>query len=106
MDPDAELAGERASDCGRIAAGAGCVEDRLYGFRVGATLRHDAVWYEVNARGARHFLILGALMVALELVLPLGVRNQILTGVAVVGLGVIIVINWRGANRLARQMNL
>ena len=80
--------------------------NRLYGFRVGATLRHDAVWYDVNAHSARQSLVLGAVMVALEFVLPLALRNQILSALAVVGLAVIIVINWRRANRLAREMGL
>jgi hypothetical protein len=79
--------------------------NRLYGFRVGATLRHDAVWYDINARSARHVLVLGAMMVALELVLPLAIRNQILSAVAVVGLAAIVVSNWRRANRLVREMN-
>lgn len=45
--------------------------NRLYGFRVAATLRDDAVWYEVNASAGRQSVSLGALMVALEFVLPL-----------------------------------
>jgi hypothetical protein len=78
--------------------------NRLYGFRVGATLKHDAVWYDVNAQSARQSLVLGAVMVALEFVLPLALRNQILSALAVVGLVLITVINWRRANRLAREM--
>ena len=80
--------------------------NRLYGFRVAATLRHDAVWYDVNARSGRQFLVLGALMVALDFVLPLSLRNQILIAFAVVGLAVITVINWRRANRLEREMRV
>jgi hypothetical protein len=77
--------------------------NRLYGFRIRATLRHDDVWYDVNARGARQLLVLGVMMVALEFVLPLTIRNAILRAVAVVGLAAITVINWRRANRLARE---
>ena len=80
--------------------------NRLYGFRVGATLRHDAVWYDVNAHSARQFLVLGAVMVALEFVLPLAVRNQILSALGVIGVAVVTVINWRRANRLVREMGL
>jgi hypothetical protein len=77
--------------------------NRLYGFRVGATLRDDSIWYEVNAASARQSGLLGALMVALEFVLPLSVRNLTLATIAVVGLAVITVWNWRWANRLARE---
>ena len=62
---------------------------------VAATLRHDTVWYDVNARSARHFLLLGAIMVVLELALPRSLRNEILGIVAVVGLAVATIINWR-----------
>ena len=80
--------------------------NRLYGFRVAATLRDDAVWYDVNARSARHFLWLGSVMVALEFVLPRSLRNEILSAIAVVGLAVITVVNWRRANRLARELGV
>ena len=52
----------------------------------------------VNALSARQLLLLGAAMVALEFVLPLALRNQILGALAVTGLAVITVINWRRAN--------
>ena len=80
--------------------------NRLYGFRVAATLRHDAVWYEVNQRSARHFLLLGSVMVALEFVLLRSLRNEILAATAVVGLAVITVVNWRRANQLARELGV
>jgi uncharacterized membrane protein len=80
--------------------------NRLYGFRVPATLRHDAVWYDVNARSARHFLLLGVVMVALEFALPRPPRAAILSTVAVVGLAVAMILNWRHANRLARQLGV
>ena len=75
----------------------------LYGFRVPATLRDDKIWYDINARSARQFGLLGALMVALEFVLPLAVRNRTLVAIAVVGLVIITFINWRLANSLARE---
>lgn len=78
--------------------------NRLYGFRVPATLRHDAVWYDVNARSARHFLLLGSFMVALEFALPRTLRTEILGTMAVVGLVSITVVNWRRANRLALEL--
>ena len=80
--------------------------NRVYGFRVYATLRHDDVWYDVNGRSARQFLLLGVLMVALEFVLPIALRTRVLTALAVMGLAIIIVVNWRRANRLARGMGL
>ena len=80
--------------------------NRLYGFRVAATLRHDAIWYDVNARSARHFLLLGAAMVILEFASPPTLRPEILGTVAVIGLAVATVVNWRHANRLARQLGV
>lgn len=80
--------------------------NRLYGFRVAATLRNDAVWYHVNARSARHFLLLGAAMLVLELVLPRSLRHEILSAVAIVGLAAVIIVNWRHANRFARQLGV
>lgn len=77
--------------------------NRLYGFRVAATLRDDGIWYEINARSARQLCVLGLAMVALEFVLPLTVRNVVLTGIAISGLAVITIVNWRRANRLARR---
>ena len=80
--------------------------NRLYGFRVAATLRDDAVWYDVNARSARQFILLGAVMVALEFVLPQPLRTAILGTVAVVGLAAATIVNWRHANRRARQLGV
>ena len=75
----------------------------VYGFRIAATLRSDAVWYEANARFARHTLALGLLMIALELTLPRSMRNVTLGAVALVGLATIIVAVWRAANRWDRE---
>lgn len=80
--------------------------NRLYGFRVPATLRHDAVWYEVNARSARHLLLLGAVMVVLEFAMPRPLRNEIITTLVVVGLAIETFVDWRYANRLARQLGV
>jgi hypothetical protein len=78
--------------------------NRLYGFRVAATLQHDAVWYDVNARSARHFLLLGCVMIALEFLLPRSLRTGVLSTIAVAGLATTTVVNWRRANRLARAL--
>lgn len=74
----------------------------LYGFRVPATLRDDDVWYEVNASAGRQAVGLGAIMVVLEFVLPLAIRNGVLSAVGLVGLVVITTLGWRRANQLAR----
>lgn len=80
--------------------------NRFYGFRVPATLKDDAVWYEVNARSAWHFLLLGAAMVVLEFALPGAIRNDALATVAIAGLAVAVLVNWRYANRLARRLGV
>jgi hypothetical protein len=76
----------------------------LYGFRVPVTLRSDAVWYDANAMCARHFILLGLLMVALEFVLPTGIRNRTLQVLAVAGLVGITAINWWRACQLERDL--
>jgi uncharacterized membrane protein len=77
--------------------------NRLYGFRVPATLRDRSVWYDVNAACARHFVLLGGLMVLLEFVLPPPALVPTLRLIAVAGLTLILIVNWRAANRLERE---
>ena len=77
--------------------------NRLYGFRVPATLRDDEVWYAINASTGRQTVGLGCLMVALEFVLPLAVLgNGVLSAVGVLGLVLITTLGWRRANQLAQ----
>jgi hypothetical protein len=78
-------------------------QNRLYGFRIPATRRNKSVWYDANALCARHMIRLGLLMVALEFVLPLSVRNQTLQAIAVVGMASITIVDWRTANRWERE---
>jgi hypothetical protein len=54
--------------------------NRIYGFRIPATLRNRSVWYDANALCARHFTVLGLILVTL-----------------------IIVVDWRTANRWERE---
>ena len=75
----------------------------VFGFRVAATLASDSVWYDANAQFGRHTFLLGLFMVALEFVLPITIRNQVLATVAIVGLVVLIVASWRTANRWRRE---
>lgn len=77
--------------------------NRLYGFRVPATLADDKIWYEVNALSGRHFFLLGIAMVLLEFLVPRGLRNQTLGVVGTVGLVVIMAADWRTANRWRRE---
>lgn len=77
--------------------------NRFYGFRVPATLRDDRVWYEINASAGRQSVGLGALMVTLEFVLPVAIRDGVLVAVGVLGLLLITALGWRRANQLARE---
>lgn len=77
--------------------------NRVYGFRVAATLRDDSVWYDVNALWARHMIALGVLMVALEFLLPASARIAVLSTIGLIGVTAIVVADWRTANRLARE---
>ena len=51
-------------------------------------------------------LALGLVMVALEFVLPIAIRTVVLRTVGIVGLGVIVVADWRTANRWRREREL
>ena len=77
--------------------------NRVFGFRIPATLRRDSVWYDANALSGRHFFLLGLLLVILEFVLPLSMRNAVLRTIAVVGVAAITVADWRTANRWERE---
>jgi len=52
--------------------------NRLYGFRIPATLGNESVWYDVNALHGRHLLSLGVLMVALDFALTTSTRIPVL----------------------------
>jgi uncharacterized membrane protein len=77
--------------------------NHIYGFRIPATLRNRSLWYDVNARFGRHALMLGLVLVALEFVLPPPLRIPVLRAIALIGIAAIIVIDWRTANRWARE---
>jgi len=78
-------------------------QNRLYGFRILATLRSESVWYDANARFGRHLFLLGVFMVLLELVLPMSIRTPTLTLTAITGLVLVTAIDWRTANRWDRE---
>jgi SdpI/YhfL family protein len=80
--------------------------NRIYGFRIASTLANDSVWYDANALSGRHMLTLGLVMVALEFVLPISIRTVVLRTVGIAGLGVIVVADWRTANRWRREREL
>ncbi len=77
--------------------------NRFFGLRIPSTLRNVSVWYDVNARHARHLFVLGLLLVLLELLLPLPLRMWTLRVIATAGLAAIVIVDWRAANRLERQ---
>lgn len=78
-------------------------QNRIYGFRIPATLRNRSVWYDANARSGWHFFLVGVFMALLELTLPTSVRNPVLSTVAIASFIVVIAINWRTANRWERE---
>jgi|SRR6267154_4823505 len=77
--------------------------NRFYGFRVPATCSNRSVWYDANALNGRHLFLLGFLLVGLEFVLPLQIRNATLATIATVGLITIIAADWRTASRWRRE---
>jgi hypothetical protein len=69
-------------------------QNRVYGFRIAATLRDKSVWNDANRLTGRHFLLLGVVLVLLELLLPSSVRNVVVTSIASIGLAAIVVADW------------
>jgi len=78
-------------------------QNRVFGFRVAATLGNKSVWYDVNALCGRHFLVLGLLMVILEFVLSVSMRTPVLATIGWVGVAGIIAADWKTANRWRRE---
>lgn len=78
-------------------------QNRIYGFRIPATLRNKSVWYDANALCARHFFLLGLFLVLLEFALPSSIRTQTLRLTALAGLVAITAVDWRTANRWERE---
>ena len=74
-------------------------QNRFYGLRIASTLRNRTVWYDANALLARHFLLLGLLLVCLEFVVSPTNRIPVLSIVAVIGVTGITIADWRTANR-------
>ena len=77
--------------------------NRVYGFRVPSTLGHASVWYDANALCGRHMFALGLLMILLEFALPSAVLGPTLRMTALAGIVLIIAMDWRAANRWARD---
>ena len=77
--------------------------NRHFGLAILATLGDRSIWYDINARWGRHLFALGALLVALEFVLPLDVRVWTLRVIASIGLVSLVIDNWRTANRWERE---
>jgi hypothetical protein len=78
-------------------------QNRLYGLRIASTLRKESVWYDANALIARHFLLLGLVLVGLEFVVSPANRIPVLSIVAGIGVTGITIADWRTANRWERE---
>jgi uncharacterized membrane protein len=75
----------------------------VYGFRSPATLSDDVVWYEVNARAGRELRNLGLLLIPVTLLtawMPLIAYLVVANALLLVPLSIIVVRNWKLANRL------
>lgn len=83
-------------------------QNPVYGFRIPATCKNKSVWYDANALSGRHLFFFGVALVVLDYALSLAPwdrasRRDIFWGVSVVGLVVIVTVDWRIANRWARE---
>ena len=79
--------------------------NRFFGLRIPSTLRNRSVWYDANARSARHLFMLGLGLVLLEFVLPRSIQVGTLRAIATIGFAAIIVSDWRTANWWERERN-
>ena len=82
--------------------------NRLYGFRVPATLRDDEVWYAMNRRVARQMIPVGTVLATVVLVaqragLETPAWRISLTALTLTALAVITIRGWVAASRLARR---
>ena len=82
--------------------------NRVYGFRVGATLRDDRVWYATNRRMGVEMIVIGlALWGVTELLgragMDEGTAGRIAWVTLIVAIALFIVRGWKYANRVARQ---
>jgi hypothetical protein len=83
--------------------------NRWFGLRVPATFADETVWYDANAVTGRDMMALGALVVAIALMLPhlAGLRGgayaAICAGVLGVGSLILTARGWRVANHLLRK---
>ena len=77
--------------------------NRLYGLRIPATFANESVWYDANALSGRHLFMLGAVMVFLDFALPPASRLVVLRTVCLLGLALIVIVDWRTANRWRRE---
>jgi SdpI/YfhL protein family len=82
--------------------------NRLYGFRVAATLRDDHVWYVTNRRMGREGVMMGLGLWALAEAFERSTLNpetatSVATGLMVVAVVVFIIRGWKFANRVAKQ---
>jgi uncharacterized membrane protein len=77
--------------------------NRFFGLRIPATHSDVSVWYDANALVGRHMFALGLVMVLLEFVLPASSRIAVLRVVGTVGFVIMIVVDWRTANRWRRE---
>jgi hypothetical protein len=78
-------------------------QNRIFGFRIAATLRDKSVWYDANRLIGWHLFLLGSLMVLLELVLPVSIRTPALSLTAITGLVLVTTFDWKTANRWDRE---
>lgn len=81
----------------------------IYGFRVPATLRDEAVWYAINRRTAREAIGIGLVHAALAWLfdrsgLDTPVVRVTLSVTLLTALVVFTVRGWKAANRMARNV--
>jgi hypothetical protein len=83
-------------------------QNRFYGLRVPSTLKNKTLWYEANALAGRHMFLFGIALIVLDYgltvsELPVRTHRQIFSWTSIGGLLAITAVDWRTANRWARE---
>lgn len=89
--------------------------NHFYGFRVSKFIfKSDDIWYEVNAKGGMHLIIIGAVLMVIASLALIYINDNILQGIFLfitllieaLGLILSLIITYNLAHRLAEEKGL
>lgn len=89
--------------------------NHFYGFRVSKFIfKSDDIWYEVNAKGGMHLIIIGGVLIVIASLALVCINDNILQGIFLfitllieaLGLILSLIITYNLAHRLAKEKGL